>query len=119
MLVRLMADPDMKRTLRAEANRNVRTALQILDREYMERANALTSQVKLAEWHAISIEKDIGYNPDSITKYNQYLTGKNQELPAANRFDADAIVEKILGAIRYPATLAATAERLLESPNAL
>ena len=113
-LLRLQEDESLKNVLRAEGNKNGFQALKVLRRECKDPSNALTTSVKLAEWHGLSIKKDVGYEEETVAKFNRLLTSKNADLPAGT-FDADALVEKLLGAIKAPSSLAAECDKLLQS----
>ena len=51
---------DLKTMIRANANGNGRAAFIILERECGETTSALEEGVKVAEWHQLSVEKDVG-----------------------------------------------------------
>ena len=57
--------------------------------------------------------KDVGISPSSIIDFNRLLSRKNSDL--GDMFDTDTIVEKLLGAIIAPATLASIADGLLQA----
>ena len=57
--------------------------------------------------------KDVGISPSSIIDFNRLLSRKNSDL--GDMFDTDTMVEKLLGAIIAPATLASIADGLLQA----
>ena len=112
-LIALTDCEDLKAVLRDEAQRNGREAWRILERECGEPTSALHMNKKILEWHGLTMAKDVGISPSSITDFNRLLTRKNSEL--GGMFDTDAIVEKLLGAIVVPSTLASNADGLLQA----
>ena len=101
-LVALIEDDQLKALLRAEALRNGRQAMIVLDRECQEPMTPLARNKKILEWHSLSIEKDVGIAPSSLTDFYRLLTSKNADFAAADRFSDDSIAEKFLGAIARP-----------------
>ena len=59
-----------------------------------------------AEFTTASIEQDIGYNEDTIIKYSRLLNSINARLPAASKYDNNALCVKILSNIIHPEPLA-------------
>ena len=58
----------------------------------------------------------MGISEGSISTLNRKLTAENDDLPVANKFSTDQIVEKFLAAIVLPQSLASTADSLLNTP---
>ena len=49
-----------------------------------------------SDWALLSIVRDIGIAPDSITKFAILLERKNQDLPIGSRYDQTQVAEKML-----------------------
>ena len=113
LLLRHIDDEGLKATLRAEALRDGRQAWIVMLRECSEDTSTLNVNTKILEWHQLDIAKDIGYGEGSLIDFNRLLTKKREELPP-NTFSDDQVVEKFLGAIKVPSTLASKAEALLQ-----
>ena len=116
-ILQYLSDEDLQAVIRAEAAANGRTAMQILDRECTAPTSALEINKRILEWQQISITKDVGISASTITDLNRVLTRKNADLPAVRRYGSDEIVEKFLGAIITPPTLAKEADDLLQCPK--
>ena len=107
---------DLKTMIRANANGDGRGAFIILERECGETTSTLDDGVKVAEWHQLSVEKDVGINADSIMLFNRLLSAKSSKLQTP--FSSDECTEKFLQCIKRPATLATEAQALLDNPAA-
>jgi len=117
-LMLLIEDEQLKALLRAEAIRNGAQALVVLDRECGEATSALVVNKKVLEWHGLTVKKDVGHSPSSLTDFYRLLTSKNADLPAQNRFTDDQVAEKFLGSIVAPYALTSAADTLLTLPEA-
>ena len=58
----------------------------------------------------------MGVAEGSISTLNRKLTAENDDLPAANKFSTDQMVEKFLAAIVLPQSVATQADSLLNTP---
>ena len=98
--------------------RNGRTAWLTLERECSDPASTLHVNMRITEFNALTIAKDVGISESTVTDFNRLLISKNADLPVANHFGADFITEKILGAMTVPATIATICDGLLQSSPA-
>ena len=105
---------DLKTDLRTNANGNGKAAWLILERECAETVSSLDDGNKIREWWQLTMEKDVGINPDSIVTMNRLITAKNALLTTS--FTGDECTEKFLQSVKRPATLATEAQSLLDAP---
>ena len=91
---------DLKTDMRTNANGNGKAAWLILERECAETVSSLDDGNKIREWWALTMEKDVGVNPDSIVTMNRLITAKNALLTTS--FSGDECTEKFLQSVKRP-----------------
>ena len=125
-LLEVIPDKDLKAEIRSSAvNRPAggpglttyaNVAHQVLIREMRVPFSSGRIQSALTAYNSIGIRTHVGISEGTISTLNRKLTAENDDLPVANKFSTDQIVEKFLAAIVLPQSLASTADSLLNTP---
>ena len=127
-LLEVIPDKDLKAEIRSSAvNRpaggpglttDANVAHQVLVREMRVPFSSGRIQAALTAYNSIAIRTHVGVAEGSISTLNRKLTAENDDLPAANKFSTDQMVEKFLAAIVLPQSVATQADSLLNTSYA-
>jgi hypothetical protein len=127
-LLEVIPDKDLKAEVRSSAvNRpaggpglstDANVAHTVLLREMRVPFSSGRIQSALTEYNSIAIRTHVGVSEGTISTLNRKFTAENENLPAANKFSTDQIVEKFLAAIVLPQSVATQADSLLNTAYA-